>query len=100
MKSIKYAIVSAALILALCGCGANTTSNRTAPNQNNALNGTNNTNDKSNDNMLKDGTDAVKNVGEGVANGVSDVGEGIAEGIDDLTGNSNNNNNTNNNMAK
>ena len=99
MKNIKYAIVSAALIFALCGCNMNTTrNNTTTPDQNNALNGTNNTNDKSNDNMLKDGTDAVKNVGEGVANGVSDVGEGIAEGIDDLTGNNNNTTNNNNNV--
>ena len=94
MKKIKFVIASLALILALGGCGANTTrNNQTAPNQDNALNTTDNTNDKSNDSMLKDGTDAVKNVGEGVADGVNEVGEGIAEGIDDLTGNNNNNNN-------
>ncbi len=94
MKNIKSVIFLIAALAMLAGCSDGRTSTQgradpaapTADDSFDMRNETNSEKDKSDDNMIKNGKDAVGEVGEGVANGVKDIGNGVAEGIDDITG--------------
>ena len=91
MKNIKYVIISTFIFLLLTACGSNNTGTNTA-----SPSPETNQTDNMGDNAAKDAGNAVKDVGNGAANGVKDfgegvkdVGDGVADGIEKVTGNEN-----------